>query len=104
MAKNGSPNQAQLFRDEALDQVSRNSNVFQNHAYDALRSLPEGLYTGEDIRVYIEKLGIYPHHHNAWGAFINHAVRSKILYRTGQYRQMREPKSHARATPVYRKF
>jgi len=67
------------------------------------RSLRRGtLVTGEDIRVGCEARGISPHHPNAWGAAANHAVKQQLLIDTGQRRQMRLKKSHARRTPLYR--
>jgi hypothetical protein len=43
-----------------------------------------------------------PHHHNAWGALVMHMVRTGRLVATGEYRPMKDVKSHARKTPVYR--
>ena len=89
-------------RDEALAQVAENAMPYTEQAAQLIDQLNPGTdWTGEDIRIYIESKIGKPHHHNAWGAIINSAVRRKTLIKTGKYRQMRAPKSHARATPVY---
>jgi hypothetical protein len=45
--------------------------------------------------------GVVPHHHNAWGALILHAVSQGLLERTGRWTHMRDRRSHARLTPIY---
>ena len=94
--------EARYERDKALAQVAENAMPYTKQAAQLIDRLNPGTdWTGEDIRIYIEgKIG-KPHHHNAWGAIINSAVRRKTLIKTNQYRQMKTPKSHARATPVY---
>lgn len=91
-----------MARDMALKQVSDNSGEFMPRALHALKSLPPGDYTGEDIRLHLEGLGIVPHHNNAWGALIRKAVNSRLIIFTDKYVPMKAKKSHARRTPLYR--
>ena len=92
-------------RDRALKSVADNSEDWMEKALEALKYLSTRReWTGEDIRLLISKPGIVgaPHHHNAWGALINTAVRRKLIVATGRYESMKTTKSHARKTPVYR--
>lgn len=91
---------ARSTRDSALDRVAANSNPYPERALSEIAKL-RGEYTGEEIRLRLESSIGRPHHHNAWGAIINQAVRRGLLRKTGEYRQMSTIKSHARATPVY---
>ncbi len=68
----------------------------------AIGRMPAGEWTGEDVRDYLTRLYIAPHHSNAWGALIAKAVRDNLLVPTGERRAMRGPRSHARRTDVYR--
>lgn len=63
-----------------------------------------GDYTGEDIRLAMQKKGIFPHHHNAWGGAINMCIKELMLIPTHRYRPMADPRSHARSTRIYRKI
>ena len=57
--------------------------------------------TGEDLRyAAVEVIG-EPHHPNAWGGAIAGAIKSGYIHKTGERRQMKDPKSHARTTDVY---
>lgn len=59
-------------------------------------------FTGEDIRLALTSIGLAPpHHHNAWGAFTMNLVRSGRIKPTGQFKNMKTEKSHARITRVY---
>ena len=93
-------------RDVALDQVAENAETagdFSTLAYNIVMKIPKGwVGTGEDIREIVER-EVTPHHHNAWGAFISLLCRYEIIEKTGEYRKMRQIKSHARATAVYKK-
>jgi len=60
------------------------------------------MVTGEDVRVLCAEVEIAPHHHNAWGAAINTMVRRGLLVPTGMFTQMKDVRSHARLTRVYR--
>ena len=88
-------------RDEALGQVSANAGDFMAEALQAVLKLPRGVYTGEDIRLELERQEIVPHHHNAWGALIRQCVASGALRFSGRYEAMKTRRSHARRTPVY---
>ena len=57
--------------------------------------------SGEDIRRKCQSAGLYPTHHNAWGALIMHLVRSKAFSDTGKRTHMKDKRSHARKTPIY---
>ena len=83
-------------RDAALESVERPSLTDQLEAF-LLRQRGR-LMTGEDIRV---ESGLEVGHHNAWGASIMQLKKRGILGETGEFRQMRLVKSHARMTPVY---
>lgn len=89
-------------RDIALERVEGGAGDWFTDAVNGFPNLPLGdTFTGEDIRrVVIGSLG-KPHHHNAFGALVNRLVRLGWIRRTGEYRSMREVRSHARQTPVY---
>ena len=59
-------------------------------------------FTGEDLRLRLETRIGKPHHHNAMGALVKQALKLGLIERTGGFRAMTEPKSHARMTAVYR--
>jgi hypothetical protein len=96
--------EALLARDEALETVIENAgHDWKAKALTLIATMQKGtLATGEDLRLAIsEKVGD-PHHHNAYGALIMNAVRKGFIAPTGRYVRMKTPKSHARATPLYR--
>ena len=90
-------------RDESLKIVEEHSGYFMTLALCAFLSLPEGEYTGEEIRLKIREKGIVPHHPNAWGALIMSLVRCGGLTHTGHYSKMKVKTSHARRTAIYYK-
>jgi hypothetical protein len=91
-------------RDEALRRVSDNAGEdWHTAAMRVFRELPQGEFTGEDIRIACLVKGVIPHHHNAWGAFIMGLIRSGLVTKTGKRTKMKAPKSHARETDIYRK-
>ncbi len=94
---------ARKARDNALDTVAENAASYPDRALKCLSDTfaAGAVVTGEDVRIAIEKEIGPPHHHNAWGAIISKAVRSRRLIATGRYVQMRTKKSHARKTPEY---
>lgn len=102
--KQGDLFEAKAARDAALDKVEENSGEFSARALQAIGRLEPGEWTGESIRLHLESLGIRPHHHNAWGAVINHAIKAELLFMTGRVAHMATAKSHARRTPVYLKM
>ena len=89
-------------RDKALVQVEKNAESYPDQAMKVVVKMV-GIMTGEDIRLHVERQIGSPHHHNAWGAIINKALRSGLIHKTGRYVSMKTPKSHARATPEYRR-
>lgn len=90
-------------RNEALARVAFRAGPFMGAALAAMRTFGPGLYTAEDFRLRLEREGLRPHHHNAWGALTKQAILDGIIRETGSRRAMRDPRSHARMTPVYRK-
>ena len=93
---------ARAARDEAIARVRGNAGDFVDRALEALRLSPTRRMTGEDIRVLLTGWGIVPHHHNAWGAVVRAGITRGILEETGAYVSMRDIRSHARKTQVYR--
>lgn len=93
--------EARAARDEGMAEVTRPKFAALYLQY--CTTLEHGLLvTGEDITRACQDQGIFPHHHNAWGAAANAAVRKGLLIDTGERRPMRLRTSHARKTPLYR--
>lgn len=89
-------------RDGALASVAGNSGDWFDRALRVIGSLERGQsVTGESIRHIVEERIGAPHHHNAYGSLISHAVKAGMLHPTGTWVKMRDPKSHARRTPMY---
>ncbi|MFZ0270967.1 MAG: hypothetical protein WAL34_03870 [Acidobacteriaceae bacterium] len=57
---------------------------------------------GEDIRRMLLPHVGHPGSPNAWGALIRRAIKKGLIVATGEYRHMKEKRSHARRTMVYR--
>ena len=93
-----------LARDQALARVERAAGKFMAMGIGGIAMLNPGEYTGEDIRLKLSRVGIVPHHHNAWGSLIMQAVKLGLLKNTGRMEQMRVRSSHARMTSVYVKI
>lgn len=95
-------------RDEALERVTQNNSDWVQEALAFVETkIPYGwVGTGEDIRFLLNKAGFKrPHHHNAYGCMIMHAVRTrKLIKKTGKYRAMIDLSSHGRSTAEYRKI
>lgn len=89
-------------RDEALAAVER--EPFRARIAAFIDGLPPGKYTGEQIRDRAERVGIHPHHFNAWGAAIMGAVRRGMLLSTGEYEPASAVQKHAHRNPVYLKI
>ena len=92
-------------RDKALKQVSENSEEWFPKAVAALPTIvgmmpPE--FSPEELRTAMSGVIGNPHHHNAWGALTNTAVRRKLIVPTGNWGQNRKKESHARVTRLYR--
>ena len=92
-------------RDRGMAATTETNPTFAEQVRYEIAWIPVGSdVTGEDIRAMCADRSITPSHPNAWGAVINSAVRSGMLVATGEHRQMRAVKSHARQTPVYRRM
>jgi hypothetical protein len=100
----GTTHTAISLRDQALFQVAENSGSWMDLALQCVDCLVPKEYTGEDIRLIVERIIGKPHHHNAWGAVIRTSLKRNYIVATGEYRAMKIIKSHARKTPVYRRW
>lgn len=94
---------ARAARDEAIAAVSLNAGEWLSQIMRGIQQLRSGWAgSGEALRLVLGEKGFpEPHHHNAWGAAIRHAITKGLLRPTGQYTHMKTRKSHARKTPVY---
>ena len=106
---NPEPDQGDLFegrrrRDEGHDKLTLHGPEFTAAVAGIVRRCSHHgqKVTGEGVRLLCEHFGLHPHHHNAWGGATMKAVRDGLLVPTGEYEQMRDPRSHARETKVYR--
>jgi hypothetical protein len=92
-------------RDLALAEVGAHSGTWMEACLTMLANahgmFPDGA-TGEGIRLWLKREVGPPHHHNAWGAMINVAIRRHIIIDTGRRTRMTVERSHARKTPIYR--
>lgn len=94
---------AEFARDIALDQVKENNQEWFGLALMTLTMMHlQGEVTGEDIRNHLTQLVGRPKSANAWGSLIMRAIRQKIIEPTGHYVAMKDEKSHARKTALYR--
>jgi hypothetical protein len=91
-------------KEKGLKQVSEHNENWMFEAVGACEWYVYNLtpFTGEDIRIYLEKRGFKPKHPNTWGALINTLIKRKIIVPTGEHRKMKDKTSHARSTPVYK--
>ena len=92
---------SKLARDRGIALVSSHAPNFMTRGIAFIMDLPPGNYTSEQINERLEAVGIRPHSDKAYGALTRHAARLVLLQDTGQTRQMRKVKSHARRTPVW---
>jgi hypothetical protein len=97
-------------RDECMQRVDENNQNWMALALLQLQQLArshgswantEHGVTGEDIRVMLLPHVGHPNSPNAWGNLTMQAVRKKLIVATGEYRPMKDVRSHARKTPVY---
>jgi hypothetical protein len=97
---------SKLYRDEALERVQKHAGEdWMASALRCIERMERGLLvTGEDIRHKVKAEIGSPHHHNAYGALVMAAVKRHLIVKTGQWTNMRDKRSHARMTPVYRKL
>jgi len=90
-------------RDEGIKRVLSHNEQWLACCVASVRRLRWTVdFVGEDIRFHCVKTCGHPKHHNAWGGLINSLLAQKIIYKTGEHRQMKDPISHARETPLYR--
>jgi len=96
----------QQARDEGIEEVRGHNETWMERCMHCLpdfrRARRREPFIGEDLRHFCEMRGHVPKHHNAWGALLMNAVRRGIIEGTGQYRQMEDKSSHARASQLYR--
>lgn len=91
---------ARSLRDEGITKVGEHNDDWLEWCVSIVKNnFRRG--TGEDIRVYCQALRLEPKHPNAWGALINVLVKRGLIQKTGEYRQMKDKRSHARETAVY---
>jgi hypothetical protein len=55
-----------------LDLVESNAQVFTEtmRGYARMVARQHGVVTTDDLRRHADKIGLYPHHRNAWGAVL----------------------------------
>jgi len=96
---------AESLRDKGLLTVYQNAKPWFDAAFKALLEMRSDpclpTFTGEDLRLQIERKIGNPHHPNAWGALIMKAVRRGVIINTGKYVPMKTPRSHGCKKPVY---
>jgi hypothetical protein len=90
-------------RDAALETIADNNASWLKRAVEEMARLDHGIQdTGEGFRKRLLERGLRPPvHANAWGSLFMTLTKRKVLVPTGEYRPMREAKSHGRRTPVY---
>jgi hypothetical protein len=93
--------EGELRRDAGITAVIDNNKDWMDVAISRLRYLDFDEATGEDFRMLLELPE--PKHSNAWGAFVRTAIARGLIVPTGNWVKMRDPRSHARMTPLYRK-
>lgn len=93
----------QILRDKGIKTVTENSQgIWKDTAYAILckRASKKGSFNYDDIEQQIlDEVGP-PHHPNAIGALMRHALQEKIIVEAG-YRQARRPSAHARNVKIY---
>jgi hypothetical protein len=92
-------------RDAAMAAVAAKAGSWMAEAMAAVELLPvDWTGTGEAMRIVLVNSGLTPpHHHNAWGALVNCALKRGLLGYTGEVDHMKTKKSHARRSPVLRR-
>lgn len=99
----GAVQESRAARDDGIGRVTHNvGEAWMAGALRHLLAIPYADFTGEDVRKHLLAKGYAkPHHANAWGAVMMTAVKRGLIEKTGEYRPMKDKRSHARATPVY---
>ncbi len=98
-------------RDAAFRQVEENNDGWFRLAVVEVEELAkhgsrkwtnwESGFIGEDLRRYLARAIGNPKSPHAYGMLFNYLLKKKVVRKTGEYRCMKEEKSHARASPVY---
>jgi len=88
-------------RDAGIARVSANNDSWMESALAKIERLDFDEATGEDFRMLLELPE--PKHPNAWGALTRTAISRGLIIPTGHWVKMKDPRSHARMTPLYRK-
>lgn len=96
-------NLGEALRDAGCQAVLEHAGDWKDEARKVFLAMGQQELTGEDIRRECEARGVRPHHANAWGAFVLGLVREGYLESTGRIVPMRDPRSHARKTQLYRR-
>lgn len=94
-------------RDEGVALVDANSEEWRQRARALLMEVIPFGWEGisEDIRMVLIDAGLSePHSPNCWGSLTLWAVKQNLLVPTGALQNMRDPRSHARYTKVYRRI
>lgn len=95
-------NEAEALKQDSMAAVlSASSSNWRSAALKAMLSM-RGDFTGEDVRLACAAAGHHAHHPNAWGAFINRAIKDGTIEPTGRWKPMQDRRSHARKTQIYR--
>lgn len=91
-------------RDDGMALAFENERVeWREAARDVVRRLPPGAFLiGEDVRETVLSEIDPPHSPKVWGSLINYGIKEGILVPTERSRPMRDPRSHARGSRVYR--
>jgi hypothetical protein len=94
----------QQLKEKGIKEVSEHNENWMKRAILGARTYITypATFTGENIRNYIEQWVGAPKHPNAYGALINTLIKRKIIVPTGEHRKMKDIRSHARSTPVYK--
>lgn len=96
-----------LLRDEGMERVRANGEAWPEVARLLFcrwrdQNGPGHEFIAEDFRSWALANGLpRPHHANAWGAFFSGLSKSRLVRDTGRSRQMQDPRSHARRSPIY---
>lgn len=93
--------EGEVRRDAGIERVTDNNRDWMDLALSRLEKLEFDEATGEDFRMLLELPE--PKHSNAWGAFVRTAIARGLVMPTGHWVKMKDPRSHARMTPLYRK-
>jgi len=93
-------------RDEGVSEVEDNSEDWTATARARILLVVAPGWEGraEELRSLLLDTGLpAPHSPNCWGALILWCTKMHILVSTGEHEQMRDPRSHARSTPILRR-